>query len=83
MPKDVQEIVTREFDRSAMDQRADIAKLSESLRADLTSKGLQFIDVDRATFRQALAKTSFYTEWKAKFGDEAWAQLEKVAGKLG
>jgi len=66
-----------------MDQRADIAKLSESLRADLTSKGLQFIDVDRATSRQALAKTSFYTEWKAKFGDEAWAQLEKVAGKLG
>ncbi len=83
LPKDVQEIVTREFDRSAMDQRADIAKLSESLRADLTSKGLQFIDVDRATFQQALAKTSFYTEWKAKFGDEAWAQLEKVAGKLG
>ena len=83
LPKDVQEIVTREFDRSAMDQRADIAKLSESLRADLTSKGLQFIDVDRATFRQALAKTSFYTEWKGKFGDEAWAQLEKVAGKLG
>src|SRR5205807_2506934 len=55
LPKDVQEIVTREFDRSAMDQRADIAKLSESLRADLTSKGLQFIDVDRATSRQALA----------------------------
>ena len=82
LPKDVQEIVTREFDRSATDQRADIAKLSESLRVDLTTKGLQFIDVDRATFRQALAKTSFYADWKAKFGDEAWAQLEKIAGKL-
>jgi len=82
LPKDVQEIVTREFDRSATDQRADIAKLSESLRIDLTTKGLQFIDVDRATFRQALAKTSFYADWKAKFGDEAWAQLEKIAGKL-
>jgi tripartite ATP-independent transporter DctP family solute receptor len=82
LPKDVQEIVKREFDRSATDQRADIAKLSESLRVDLTTKGLQFIDVDRTSFRQALAKTSFYTEWKAKFGDEGWSQLEKVAGKL-
>jgi TRAP-type C4-dicarboxylate transport system substrate-binding protein len=78
----VQEIVTREFDRSAMDQRADIATLSESLRVDLTAKGLQFIDVDRTAFRQALAKTSFYADWKAKFGNEAWAQLEKISGKL-
>jgi tripartite ATP-independent transporter DctP family solute receptor len=82
LSKDVQEIVTREFDRSATDQRADIAKLSESLRVDLTTRGLQFIDVDRGTFRQALAKTSFYADWKAKFGDEAWAQLEKIAGRL-
>ena len=82
LPKDVQEIVTRELDRSARDERADIAKLSESLRADLTAKGMQFIDVDRGAFRQALAKTSFYADWKAKFGDEAWAQLEKAAGKL-
>ncbi|MFO1150447.1 MAG: TRAP transporter substrate-binding protein [Alsobacter sp.] len=83
LPKDVQEIVTREFDRSALDERADIAKLSESLRGDLSAKGMQFIDVDRTQFRQALAKTSFYADWKGKFGDDAWAQLEKAAGKLG
>jgi tripartite ATP-independent transporter DctP family solute receptor len=82
LPKNVQEIVMREFDRSAADERADIAKLSESLRAELTAKGMKFIDVDRAAFRQALAKTSFYADWKAKFGEEAWAQLEKAAGKL-
>ncbi|KRQ11334.1 TRAP transporter substrate-binding protein [Bradyrhizobium manausense] len=82
LPKDVQEIVTRELDRSAVDQRADIAKLSQSLRNDLSAKGLKFIDVDRAAFRQALAKTSFYADWKAKFGEEAWSQLEKAAGQL-
>jgi tripartite ATP-independent transporter DctP family solute receptor len=82
LPQDIRDVVTREFDRSAADERADIAKLSESLRHDLTSKGLEFIEVDRATFRQALAKTSFYSDWKAKFGDEAWVQLEKVAGNL-
>ncbi|WP_046865890.1 TRAP transporter substrate-binding protein [Microvirga massiliensis] len=82
LPQDVREVVTREFDRSAADQRADIAKLSESLRQELTAKGLQFIDVDRAPFREALGKTSFYKEWKGKFGDEAWAHLEKISGKL-
>jgi len=82
LPKNVQEIVAREFDRSAADQRADIAKLSETLRTDLAAKGLKFVDVDRVAFRQALAKTSFYADWKAKFGDEAWGQLEKVAGRL-
>jgi hypothetical protein len=44
---------------------------------------MQFLDVDRSVFRQTLAKTSFYADWKAKFGEEAWAQLEKAAGKLG
>jgi tripartite ATP-independent transporter DctP family solute receptor len=83
LPKDVQAIVTREFDRSADDERADIAKLSESLRTDLTAKGMQFLEVDRSVFRQALAKTSFYADWKTKFGEEAWIQLEKAAGKLG
>ncbi|MEZ2141223.1 TRAP transporter substrate-binding protein [Bradyrhizobium sp. DN5] len=82
LPKDVQAIVTREFDRSAKDERADIAKLSDSLRADLIAKGMQFIEVDRGAFRQALAKTSFFADWKGKFGEEAWAQLEKAAGKL-
>jgi len=29
-----------------------------------------------------LGKTSFYRDWKAKYGDEAWSILEKTAGKL-
>ena len=40
-------VVTREVDRSALEQREDIAKLSVSLRNDLTAKGLQFNDVDQ------------------------------------
>jgi tripartite ATP-independent transporter DctP family solute receptor len=82
LPKDLQEVVAREFDRSTADQRADVAKLSVSLREDLTAKGIQFFDVDREPFRQALAKTSFYKDWKAKYGEEAWSHLEKFSGKL-
>ena len=82
LPKDMQEVVTRELDRSAADQRADVAKLSVSLRQDLSAKGIQFFEVDREPFRQALAKTSFYKDWKTKYGEEAWSQLEKFSGKL-
>jgi TRAP-type transport system periplasmic protein len=82
LPKDIQEIVFREFDKSANDERADIAALSKSLRADLQTKGLQFIDVDKKAFKAALGKTSFYKDWRAKFGDEAWKLLEESAGTL-
>ncbi|MGK9169253.1 TRAP transporter substrate-binding protein [Inquilinus limosus] len=83
LPEDLQAIVTSELDRSALDQRADIARLSQSLQQELTAKGLSFIDVDREAFRTALAGTSFYAEWKEKYGPEAWGLLEQVAGPLG
>jgi tripartite ATP-independent transporter DctP family solute receptor len=82
LPEDLRVIVTQEFDKSAMDQRADVAKLSESLRQGLAAKGLQFNDVDRTSFRDALRKTSFYKDWRAKFGDQAWSLLEASAGTL-
>ena len=83
LPADVQAIITRELDKSAGDQRADIAKLSDTLKADLKVKGITFIDVQQDDFRKALASTSFYTEWKQKYGPTAWDLLEKVSGKLG
>jgi hypothetical protein len=37
---------------------------------------------DTAPFRDHLRKAGFYTEWKGKYGDEAWAILERSVGKL-
>ena len=82
LPKDIQEIVFREFDKSAGDERSDIAALSKSLRAELQSKGLQFVEVDKKIFKTALGKTSFYKDWRAKFGEEAWKLLEENTGAL-
>ena len=82
LPKDAQEIVTRELNKAADDERHDIAALSNSLRADLTAKGLKFVEVDKAAFRTALGKTSFYADWHAKFGDKGWGLLEQTVGKL-
>ena len=83
LPADLQAIITRELDKSAGDQRADIAKLSDTLKADLKAKGITFIDVQQDDFRKALAGTNFYAEWKQKYGPTAWGLMEKVSGKLG
>jgi len=83
LPTDAQEIVTRELNKAADAERADIAALSNSLRDELSGKGLQFVEVDKAAFRSALGKTSFYKDWHEKFGDKGWALLEQAVGKLG
>jgi len=83
LPADVQQIITREIDKSATDQRADIAKLTGKLTADLRAKGIKFITVQQDDFRKKLSSTSFYSQWKSKYGPVAWELLEKVSGKLG
>jgi len=83
LPAEVQQIILREIDQSAIDQRADIAKLTGKLMTDLKAKGLNFITVPQDDFRKKLAGTSFYSQWKSKYGPTAWELLEKVSGKLG
>lgn len=83
LPADLQTAITRELDKSAIDERADIAKLSDTLKADLKTKGITFVDVQPEDFRKALASTNFYAEWKQKYGPTAWGHLENVSGKLG
>ena len=75
-------IVEREFNRSAIDERRDIAGLNTSLKATLSAKGLAFSDVDPAAFRAALKSAGFYSEWRGKFGAEAWNTLEASVGSL-
>ncbi|KAA0109143.1 TRAP transporter substrate-binding protein [Methylobacterium sp. P1-11] len=82
LPEDLRQVVSRELDRFATVQRADVAKLSESLRQSLTAKSITFVDVGWARFRDALGRTSFYKDRKTKYGDVAWSHLEDVSGKL-
>jgi tripartite ATP-independent transporter DctP family solute receptor len=82
VPRELQEIAAKNFNAAALAERADIAQQNESLKADLAAKGLIFNDVDPAPFREALSKSGFYAEWKAKFGEEAWSLLEEASGKL-
>ena len=82
MPANLREIVEAEFNASALDERADLARMNDTVAATLKGKGLQFVDTDAAAFRGTLKKAGFYEEWKGKFGAAAWGTLEKAVGSL-
>jgi len=82
LPADIQQIVQRNFDASAVAQRADIERLSVTARGDLEKLGLKFNAVDKAGFRDKLRTNGFYQEWKTKLGQEAWNTLEAAVGKM-
>ena len=82
LPEDMRELVTRHINAAAIAQRADSEKQAVSLQQELIGKGIAFNTPDIASFRNVLQKNGFYAEWHKKFGAEAWAQLEAVAGKL-
>lgn len=82
LPKDIQEIVTRNINAAALAERADVAKMTTGLRETLAGRGMKFNDVDPAPFREKLKAAGFYNEWKGKFGEAGWKTLEDAVGKL-
>ncbi len=82
LPADVRTIVEKNVNGAALKARADTEKLNATVREELAGKGLIFNQPDVAPFREKLRSAGFYSEWKGKYGEEAWAILEKSVGKL-
>jgi tripartite ATP-independent transporter DctP family solute receptor len=82
IPDNLKAVITKNVNASGMAQRDDIAKLNNSVEAALTSKGMIFNNVDTGAFRAKLQSAGFFREWKGKYGDDAWAILEKYAGTI-
>jgi tripartite ATP-independent transporter DctP family solute receptor len=83
LPGELRDILTRNLDQAALDERADLAKLDATLQATLAQRGMSFERPDPAPFHDALRSAGFYTQWKKTYGDQAWSLLEKYAGSLG
>lgn len=62
-------------------QRADNTRINRELEAGLAKRGMIINKVDTAAFRAPL--NAFYSRWKTHVGAEAWAILERQAGRLG
>ncbi|MBV9734306.1 MAG: TRAP transporter substrate-binding protein [Acidisphaera sp.] len=82
LPADVQAVVQQEFNRSALEERQDVAGMNGSLADTLKGQGMAINQPDPAPFREKLRKAGFYAEWKGKFGEQAWGTLESVVGTL-
>jgi len=82
LPDDVRGIVAKHINAAGLKERDDVAKLNDTLAQDLAAKGLVFNRPDPTPFRDKLRAAGFYTEWKGKYGDEAWSLLERSVGKL-
>ena len=82
LPQATQDVVAKEFAQAVAEARVDVAKLNADLRAQLAGRGLKFNDPDPAAFRDVLRQTGFYSEWKKRFGDQAWSTLEGYVGPL-
>jgi tripartite ATP-independent transporter DctP family solute receptor len=82
LPDDVRAVVTKHVNAAGIAERADVEKLNANLQQDLASKGLTFNKPNPEPFRDKLRAAGFYSEWKAKYGEEAWTILEKAVGRL-
>jgi TRAP-type transport system periplasmic protein len=82
LPRDLQDIVQRNWNAVALAERADVGALNASVQGDLEKKGMIFNKPDPEAFRAVLKQAGFYSEWREKYGAEAWAALEKYAGGL-
>jgi tripartite ATP-independent transporter DctP family solute receptor len=82
LPKDLREIVAKNWNEAALKQREDIAKLNDSLQGELEKSGMVFNKPDQQAFRDTLKKAGFYKEWQEKYGADAWKLLEKYTGAL-
>jgi TRAP-type C4-dicarboxylate transport system substrate-binding protein len=83
LPEDIRDIVNTSFSEKGLLQRKDLEELNKGLAAQLQSKGMELTTPDTDSFRAKLREAGFYTNWRAKIGDEAWEILEGYAGKLG
>lgn len=82
LPEDLRLIVARNINAAGMKERADVAGLNSTVQKELAEKGLVFNQPKSDSFRDKMKKAGFYADWKVKFGDEAWAILERNTGKL-
>jgi len=83
LPADVRDVITRNFGAAALRQREDVVRQNTELEDQLKKAGLAFNYPEKKPFRDTLEANGFYADWKKKYGDAAWAILEKYSGNLG
>lgn len=82
LPDDLKPIVAAALNEAALNQRQDTINLEAAARRELEAAGMTFNTVDSDSFRAVLRGAGYYAFWQKRMGEEAWAALEKHAGRL-
>ena len=83
LPANYQDLVRKTLDATALVQRQDDKRLDLTERQEADGNlGMQFNDVNGATFRARLKSSGFYARWRTEWGTTAWNALEKYSGPL-
>lgn len=82
LPPDLQAIVTKAFNETALLERRDLAEGEAALEARLKTQNQTFIEPDRESFKDVVRKAGLYQQWRDAYGAEPFALLEKSVGKL-
>jgi tripartite ATP-independent transporter DctP family solute receptor len=82
LPEKARTVVARHFNDAAVAERGESDSLNERAKGELTKRGMVFNVPNRPEFQAMLRKAGFYTDWKSKFGEDAWRILEKSVGNL-
>jgi tripartite ATP-independent transporter DctP family solute receptor len=82
LPKNLQEIVDREFSVAAAAASKAFAGQEGAVEAELTANGMTFNRPVLEPFSQVIRSSGLYKEWREQFDVRGWEMLEKTTGKL-
>jgi len=82
LPKNLQDIMEREFATAAADASSAFANQERTVAATLEREGVTFTHPAPEAFRSVVRSAGLYTQWRTQFDPAGWRELEKTTGPL-
>ena len=82
LPKNIQDVVDREFNAAAATATKSMAGQEVSVEAELTGDGMVFNRPVLEPFSQVIRASGLYRQWREQYDSKGWEMLERTTGKL-
>lgn len=82
LPKNLQEILDREFNTAAAAATASMSQQEVGIEEKLRTEGVTFNRPALEPFRQIIRGSGLYAQWRDQYDSKAWQAMEKTTGKL-
>jgi tripartite ATP-independent transporter DctP family solute receptor len=82
LPKNLQDVLDREFNAAAATATKSMAGQEVSVEAELTADGMVFNRPALEPFSQVIRGSGLYRQWRDQYDPKGWEMLERTTGKL-